>query len=505
MAKCQRCGKRGLFFKVNSDGICKDCVRLVDIEGQVKETESLLEFLNEQLSDREKLYDETVKQAKEDALQHIERELLEKKELISQQDDQINTQKSTLEDIQEKIEKGEKAVTSAANKAAKLRTLFKSIQYEIRKFEEAGDTGHIDASAELEAEIDSLLQPTVELNLNCLNIRELRKRYKQNEKNIEELLQTYEGRYTTKANATIYKLMVIALRAELQNILYNIKFGDLDEAIDNVKSVTAKYLQIATDGNQSIAPTMKKFIGQLEYLFIEAVNIEYEYYVQKERIKEEQRALREQMRQEAEERKLLEQQQKQIEKEAAKYQTEIASLSEQLKEDVSEDKATAIQDRIVEINVLLESVEEKKDEIVKLQHGKAGHVYVISNLGSFGDNVFKVGMTRRLDPNDRINELGDASVPFPFDIHSLIFSDDAVALERQLHDILHNQRINKVNLRKEFFKVSLNELEKIVFDIDPSAEFNRTMLAEQYRQSLSFDDIRSVCIDEDELAMANDA
>lgn len=96
-------------------------------------------------------------------------------------------------------------------------------------------------------------------------------------------------------------------------------------------------------------------------------------------------------------------------------------------------------------------------------------------------------MTRRLDPQDRINELGSASVPFKFDVHSFIFSDDAVALENKLHEMLNEKRLNKVNMRKEFFKVSLDELEQLVTSIEPTAEFNRTMLAEEYRQSLSAD------------------
>ena len=130
------------------------------------------------------------------------------------------------------------------------------------------------------------------------------------------------------------------------------------------------------------------------------------------------------------------------------------------------------------------SVIVKKNDIINLQNGKAGNVYVISNLGSFGEDVFKIGMTRRLDPQDRVNELGSASVPFKFDVHSFIFSDDAVGLENKLHQILNNKRLNKINMRKEFFKVSIDELEKIVTDIDPAAEFKKTMAAEEYRQSL---------------------
>lgn len=131
----------------------------------------------------------------------------------------------------------------------------------------------------------------------------------------------------------------------------------------------------------------------------------------------------------------------------------------------------------------------KKDEITKLQNGKAGNVYIISNLGSFGENIFKIGMTRRQDPQDRINELGNASVPFKFDVHSFIFSDDAVSLEGKLHEMLNDKRVNKVNLRKEFFQTTIDELEQLVTKIEPTAEFNRTMLAEEFRQSQSSDSV----------------
>ncbi|MBC5724750.1 GIY-YIG nuclease family protein [Agathobaculum sp. NSJ-28] len=191
------------------------------------------------------------------------------------------------------------------------------------------------------------------------------------------------------------------------------------------------------------------------------------------------------MRQEAEERKQLEQQQRQVEKEESKYTMEIIKMQEQLEATSGDDeKAKTLEARIAELQAQLAAVEQKKEEIISRQNGKAGYVYVISNLGSFGANTFKVGMTRRLDPMDRVRELGDASVPFSFDVHSFIFSDDAVGLESMLHQRLDSKRKNKINLRKEFFDVSLDELESLVQEIDPSAEFNRTMVATEYRQSL---------------------
>ena len=196
------------------------------------------------------------------------------------------------------------------------------------------------------------------------------------------------------------------------------------------------------------------------------------------------------MRQEAEERKALEQEKKKIENEEQKYNNEIEKIKLQLQSAVDQERK-ALNDKILELQAKLSDVIIKKDSITKLQNGRAGNVYIISNLGSFGENVFKVGMTRRINPQDRVNELGDASVPFKFDVHSFIFSEDAVGLENKLHTILNDKRVNKVNIRKEFFYTTVDELEQLINEIEPTAEFNKTMLAEEFRQSQSSDEIYS--------------
>lgn len=372
------------------------------------------------------------------------------------------------------------------NKLARSKELIKAINYSLESY-----LNYEPAQSSIKLpqnDLNSLeeISPSVILKLHCMDVKDLRKAYRENDKQINSILEKYSARYTTKANQAIYKLMVIALRAELQNVLYNLKYEKLDKSIDDVKAVTQKYLKIASEGNQSIAGTLSKFIGEIEYLFINAVKIEYNYYVKKEQSRQEQLALKEQMRQEVEERKALEIERKKVEKEESKYTAEIEKLKEQIafSKDEELEKLNA---RILELQSQLSSVILKKEEISNLANGKAGNVYIISNLGSFGENVFKVGMTRRLNPQDRVNELGDASVPFKFDVHSFIFSDDAVGLENKLHTILNDKRVNKVNMRKEFFYTNIDELENLVTEIEPTAEFNRTMLAEEFRQSQSSD------------------
>lgn len=411
----------------------------------------------------------------------------------------IDRLRTEIQELQERSDKLEKTVDTQERKLARSKELYKSVEYTIDNFLNVTPEYDSCRLSRRDFEDLELIAPSVILKLHCMDVKSLRKAYKDNEKQIDKLLTQYSSRYTTKANKSIYNLMVIALRAELQNILYNLKYEKLEKSIEDVKTVSAKYLKIAGEGNQSIAGTLTKFIGEIEYLFINAVKIEYNYYVKKEQAKQEQLAIKEQMRQEAEERKALEAERKKVEQEEAKYKKQIETLTEQ----VTTSEGTeleALQARILELQAQLANVVVKKDEISNLQNGKAGNVYIISNLGSFGENVFKIGMTRRLNPQERVDELGNASVPFRFDVHSFIFSDNASDLETALHKRLNDRRVNKVNLRKEFFDVSIDELEELVNEICPTAEFNRTMLAEEFRQSQSTSEVYSSDyeIDDDE-------
>ena len=387
-----------------------------------------------------------------------------------------------IDNLYAEAAKADKRAKTASNKAARLIELCNAFASMLKKRDEIPDKYFTIPNFTAE-EITSLC-PSVEMKIHSMDVRDLQKEFRANDKRIDEVTEAYRGRYTTKSNQAIYSLMVIALRSELQNILYNLKYQKLEQGIDIVKVMTTKYLKIACDGNQSIAPTMVKFIGEIEYLFITSVKIEYDYYVRKEQARQEQLAIREQMRQEAEERKALEAERKKVEQEEQKFKNQIEEVNTKLST-AEDSEAAELRKRLLELEAQLSSVTQKREDIVNLQNGKAGNVYIISNLGSFGDNVFKIGMTRRLDPQERVDELGSASVPFGFDVHSFIFSDDAVGLENELHKRLNEKRVNKVNMRKEFFNVSLDELEALTREISPTSEFRRTMAAEEYRQSIS--------------------
>ncbi|WP_236634630.1 GIY-YIG nuclease family protein [Exiguobacterium sp. SL-10] len=388
-------------------------------------------------------------------------------------------------------EKLSKNIKSQSTKLSKLKTEFNGIRNLIDLFPRLFNEENLPTELELLLENydeESIMKSLVELDYHAMNSKELRKQINKIKKEVAALLDKYKDRYKTKANQAIYQLMVIGLQAELQNILYTLSYAKHEEAIDNAKGLIRKYLAISTNGNASISPTISKFLAELEPLFIEAVEVEYQYYIKREQEKEEQRLIREQMRQEVAERKELEAQKKKLEAEEAKFEVELQRTNELLINETNPDIIAQLQSRITELEQQQSNIEEQKEEILKRANGKAGYVYAISNLGSFGKQVFKVGMTRRMNPQDRVDELGDASVPFKFDVHAMIFSDDAVGLEYQLHQELTAKRLNKVNLRKEFFVTTVEELQTLVETIDPTAEFKTSMVAHEYFRSIEMDE-----------------
>lgn len=435
---------------------------------------------------------------KAESVQKFQNDIASLNDILSNRTEKSKALLAEIDNLQIQEAKLNKNLKTQINKLSRTKELIKAINYSLDNY-----FNYEPATSSIRLPVNDLsvleeISPSVILKLHCMDVKDLRKAYRENDKQITSVLEKYASRYTTKANQAIYKLMVIALRAELQNTLYNLKFEKLEKSIEDVKLITHKYLKIAGDGNQSIAGTLTKFIGEIEYLFINAVKIEYNYYVKKEQAKTEQAAIREQMRQEVAERKALEAERKKVEQEESKFHSEIEKLKEQMTS-AQEKELEALNARILSLQSQLADVIIKKEEISHLANGKAGNVYVISNLGSFGDNVFKIGMTRRLNPQDRVNELSDASVPFKFDVHSFIFSNDAVGLEHKLHSMLNDRRVNKVNMRKEFFYTTIDDLEELVTNIEPTAEFNKTMLAEEFRQSLSSDEnYSSIYISDDD-------
>lgn len=468
MAKCSKCGRKGLFVKVNSDGLCDECIAqaiLTEVKEQIEQLEEKKQEVQEQIKRLESTKDE---------VQYQINQLEEEKQKVY---DSIKAQAKKDADIELKKAyiNGEEIVLQYheyRNRLAKLQEAYNS--------EKLWTIKNIDScSITHDSEY-------MDMNYKSIDVPVLRKLFKQTKKQMKECYEEYKDAYDSykdRPEQAVFTMLKEMIDLRLEKALSSLKYGNMADIIAAFNSSLNEYQIYAITANEKLDKTASWFVGKMKALCTDAINIEYTYYTEQERIKEEQRAIKEQMRQEAEERKALEKERKRIEKEEQKYINEIDSLKQQLLS-AGKDTLEKLQKRIAQLEQQLLVVENEKEQILTLENGKAGYVYVISNIGSFGENVFKIGMTRRLEPMERINELSNASVPFPFDVHSFIFSNDAVALEHNIHETLTNQRVNKINLRKEFFRISLDELEKMVEELCPTAEFHKTALAEQYRSSL---------------------
>lgn len=203
---------------------------------------------------------------------------------------------------------------------------------------------------------------------------------------------------------------------------------------------------------------------------------------------EEQRRLREQMREEERARREFEKAQREAEKEAAMLAKAMEKAKKML-EKANEEERAKYEAQLSELSEKLKEAEAKGQHALSMaQQTKQGNVYVISNVGSFGENVYKVGMTRRLNPLDRVRELGDASVPFSFDVHAMIHSDDAPALEHALHQDLALMQVNKVNPRKEFFRIPLADIKALVERRGLDVTWTMAAEAAEYRETLAIEE-----------------
>jgi hypothetical protein len=203
--------------------------------------------------------------------------------------------------------------------------------------------------------------------------------------------------------------------------------------------------------------------------------------------REEQRRIQEQIREEEKAKRDYERAMQEAAREEEMLRKAMERASAEAASASAEDRSK-FEARLDELNQKLADAEAKNQRALSMaQQTRSGHVYIISNIGSFGDDVLKIGMTRRLEPDDRIKELGDASVPFTFDVHAMIRSDDAPSLERLLHERFENFRVNKVNYRKEFFRVPIQALRECVAEMKLEASFTMTAEAREYRETLAFE------------------
>ena len=266
------------------------------------------------------------------------------------------------------------------------------------------------------------------------------------------------------------------------NIECDLLIGKLNPA--NVERTLERIEAIANDLEKDFADMRYGFNEQYISLKFEECRLQYEFLMKKKEEQEEQRAIREQMKEEERARREYEAAIAKAQKGEDLYQKMLDKARQALAQTSDADRQAA-ELRIQQLEEELAEAKAKAERAMSMaQQTKKGHVYVISNIGSFGENVYKIGLTRRLDPTERVRELGDASVPFSFDIHAMISSEDAPSLETALHRAFDDKRVNAVNMRKEFFKVGLEDIRKKVEEITGNeADFVTTILAEEYFQT----------------------
>lgn len=309
---------------------------------------------------------------------------------------------------------------------------------------------------------------------------------------------------------TINKNILSAFNREVENISLNLTIKNFNKMIERLQKTFE-----TLNKNNSISDCHSAVISSRYFQSKKnELSFKFKYEHAKERAKEEQEEIKAQMIEEERESKIIEREQlkalkaaQKAEEEEIKFQEQLKSAQNELKRIMEEQSAENIhklnqsmqqteimknemEDKIKLLQLeLLEATKVKDRNLSMAQQTRKGHVYVISNVGSFGEGVYKIGMTRRLEPLDRVKELSSASVPFEFDIHAIIYSEDAPALEAELHRQFSNERVNLVNLRKEFFKVDLNSIQKFLDNKGINTEITLSALANNYYESISIRDI----------------
>lgn len=429
MGKCKQCGKFGLGLRLNSEGLCPQC-QIANLQNKVNELSCPeyqdLAYIREQIEKSNK------------KLSLLISEITGKQASLAALDNEIESKQKEVINLNNIVEMQEFGVYEPNFEFLKAEE-YKNRLSKIREQQKAMIKDKIAVSGYTNWTVNNSLA---------------------------------QGK---KMVSDTQKLLLRAFNGECDELVAKVKYNNLDATIKRINASCDAISKLGKVMNISIKPSYKA-------LKIEEVKLAYEYAQAKQKEKEDMKAYREQLREEAKLQKEIEEQRKKILKEQTHYANAIAKLRMQLSEHPDD----------ADLKAKLDELTEQYDETEKAMKNidyreankRAGYVYIISNIGSFGENVFKIGMTRRLDPQDRIDELGDASVPFNFDVHAMIFTDDAPKLEAALHNAFEDRKLNLVNHRREFFNVTLDEIKKVVKEnYDKTVEFVDVPDAEQYRMS----------------------
>lgn len=415
--------------------------------------------------------------------QHIQQLSFEKESLdttISSLNEQISQLDSTILSKRDEINELNNAISIQANISAlkeELSRLDSSINTKKKKI--------VQLDEEILVQEFGLYKPQFEFATSLDYKEELAKiRFRQ-----KELIKNHQAAYGStswtvdgsypkgrKMVSDTIKLLLRVFNIECDEIISKVKYTNFDASLNHIYK--------SAESISKLGSIMSIYISN-SYIDakIKELRLAFEYQQKKQEEKEAAKAAREEQKEQAKVQRELEEQRKRIEKEQTHYQTAYSNLVKQLQAEPENidllEKKAKMDTKLEDINKALLDIDYREANM------KAGYVYVISNIGAFGENVYKIGMTRRLDPQERVDELGDASVPFKFDVHAMIFSDDAPALEAALHHAFEDKKLNMVNKRREFFNVTLDEIKDVIKkNYDKTVEFIDIPDAEQYRISL---------------------
>ncbi len=274
------------------------------------------------------------------------------------------------------------------------------------------------------------------------------------------------------------QLMIRAFNGECDAAVTAVKYDNISRVEKRIKKSFDSINKLGASKSAALSRTY------FETKLIE-LHLVHEHREKVEQEKEEHRELQREMKEQQRVEKELEKAQKDAEKDESKYGKALEKARDDLAESTGRqhEKLEALVNKLQ--SELSEAIDRKAKSIARAQLTRSGHVYILSNVGSFGDGVYKIGMTRRLEPLDRVYELGDASVPFRFDVHAMIYSDDAPALEHSLHQEFEAYRVNKINRRREYFRVTLEEIAEAVGRLHGVITYVIAPGAEEFRQTLA--------------------
>jgi len=375
-------------------------------------------------------------------------------------------------------EEGEKAIQKANERVERLNLADKEIVARLKKAR-AEIESLTDESSRIAADIELLTEEDL---LSSQSYQEDRKKVKAELK--KRAVDAIDGVKGGNSNVNIGKFVAISAKADIAGALLlttcemlctKIKASNGHQAMEKMAESI-----VAVEALVKCIDSRARINARFRELLVERIQLEIHFKTAKEIAREEQRELRAQQREETKVRQEAERAQKAAEKEEKIKAEAIAELKLRMAEQ-SEAERAGFQEELQRLQMELEDAHARSERAKsRAQETKQGHVYVISNIGSFGESVLKIGMTRRLEPMDRVKELGDASVPFQFDVHALIESDDAPKLETELHKHFDKRRVNRVNRRKEFFTVNIDEIEGALKTMGIEALVNRVASADEY-------------------------